>query len=65
MNIKLLEYYIAKNNDSKATLAKALDMSTQTLYRRLQTQAFSFPEVKAIAKRYSLTNDEFCEIFLA
>lgn len=64
MNIKLLEYYIAKNNDSKATLAKALDMSTQTLYRRLQMQAFSILEAKVIAKRYSLTNDEFCAIFL-
>lgn len=55
---------MAKNEDSKATLAKALGMSVQTLYKRLQNETFSFPEIKAIAKRYNLSNDEFCDIFL-
>lgn len=64
MNIELLKYYMAKNEDSKATLAKALGMSVQTLYKRLQNETFSFPEIKAIAKRYNLSNDEFCDIFL-
>ena len=64
MNKKLLEYYMAKNNDTKLELAKALQISLQTLYRRLHSGSFSFPELKVIKNRYGLTNEQFCEIFL-
>ena len=64
MNKKLLEYYMAKNNDSKVELAEALEMSLQTLYRRMQSGSFSCPELKAIRDRYELSDNQFCEIFL-
>lgn len=64
MNLNLLEYHMAKKQDTKKELAKALDMSLQTLYRRLRTASFSFPEIKVITSRYNLTEAEFREIFL-
>lgn len=50
--------------DTNETLAKALGIGANTLSAKINGHtAFTFPEVEAIAERYSLTPDDAWRIF--
>ena len=56
---------MALHGETQGRLAEALEITQETLSRKLNKQGeFSQSEIKAIKNRYHLTPDEVDEIFL-
>lgn len=65
MNIRLLKSKMVLVDDAVEHLADYLGQSRQNIYLKFNGErGFSLQEVALIAKRYELTNDEICEIFI-
>ena len=61
-----LKELMDKNNDSMDDLAVYLDITYQTLSKKLNGHSdFTQTEIKKIKQRYNLTADEVCRVFLA
>lgn len=59
-----LRVYIDKCGDTLEELAKALDITYQTLSKKMNGHVeFTREELGIIKDRYSLTAEQFCEVF--
>lgn len=67
MNIKELKVEMLRHDDTGEDLAKALNITRQTLSRKLNSENADFTqgEIAAIQKRYQLSGDRITEIFFA
>lgn len=67
MNIKELKVEMIRHDDTGEDLAKALNITRQTLSRKLNSENADFTqgEIAAIQRRYNLTGERISEIFFA
>ena len=68
MKKNLLEAKMKLFGDNQSSLAEVLDISIQTLNRKLNGTdgaQFNLTELRKITERYNLTPEGFYEIFLA
>lgn len=65
MNKELLKWHMAKKEDKYSDLAACLGVHKGTVSVKIKTDGFTQNEIREIAKRYELTNDEVAEIFLS
>ena len=67
MNIKELKVEMIRHDDTGEDLAKALNISRQTLSKKINSDNADFTqgEIAAIQKRYNLSGDRVSEIFFA
>lgn len=65
MNVNLLKSKMALKGDTQFDLGKALGITKASMSVKMTGKnPFKLNEVKFIADRYELTNDEIVEIFL-
>jgi plasmid maintenance system antidote protein VapI len=61
----LLKYYIHKNGDTVADLAEQMGISRATLSAKINNHRdFDQSEIVTIGKRYKLSNEMCCRLFL-
>lgn len=67
MNIKELKVEMIRHDDTGEDLAKALNISRQTLSKKINSDNADFTqgEIATIQKRYNLSGDRVSEIFFA
>lgn len=67
MNIKELKVEMLRHDDTSEDLAKALNITRQTLSRKFNSDNADFTqsEIAAIQKRYQLSGERISEIFFA
>lgn len=68
MNKDKLLGVMRENGDSQEILADALNMTRQTLSKKIREidgASFNLPELKIIRKRYQLSDSQFNAIFFA
>lgn len=66
MNFNKLRSKMALYGDTQRTLAEALNVSQNSMCKKLQDKfEFKRSEIEIIANRYELTNDEIKEIFFS
>lgn len=63
MDINMLLSKMKLYGDTQKTLSDFLDITEQTFIRKKKDGNFSQPEIKAIIKRYDLTDEEIVKIF--
>lgn len=64
MKANLIKSQMALHGDTQADLAEAMGISTQSLSKRMHGKKdFSRQEIEVIAKRYSLSCEQICNIF--
>lgn len=61
----ILKQHMEDNKDTMESLAEALGIVPNTLYKKMQGKVLEFTqsEIQAIAKRYNLSVDEVSNIF--
>lgn len=65
MNVNLLKSKMALKGEAQIDLAKAMGITKASMSVKMQGKnPFKLEEVKFIANRYDLNNDEIVEIFL-
>ena len=67
MNIKELKVEMIRHDDTGEDLAKALNISRQTLSKKINSDNADFTqgEIATIQKRYNLSGNRVSEIFFA
>lgn len=67
MNIKELKVEMIRHDDTGEDLAKALNITRQTLSKKINSDNADFTqgEIAVIQKRYNLSGDRISEIFFA
>lgn len=65
MNVNLLKSKMALKGEAQIDLAKAMGITKASMSVKMQGKnPFKLEEIKFIAKRYDLTNDEIVDIFV-
>lgn len=64
MNVELFYSTLKEKNVKKGDLAKAINIDSSTLYRKVKRENFNLSELKEIKRILSLTHSQMKEIFL-
>lgn len=64
MNVTEFRVEMLRHDDTNDTLAKALNVTSVTISNKINGNTdWTRPELSALRKRYSMSNDRFMEIF--